>query len=103
MAEINNPQLTSFCNERLRPFADRVAALDAEIPAILSTYIARSLETLITKTPADLIADGSDVDGRTRVIGDDVFKIIAFMNDFKAILDKLGARDIVFKWQVHGV
>jgi hypothetical protein len=72
MAEINDPQLTEFCNADLRQIADVMVRLDSRTFDANATYVARNLGTVIdTGGSSNLITDGSATDGRTRVAGGD--------------------------------
>lgn len=103
MAEHTNPQLVEFANSDLRGLADKLAALDALLAPIVATYNARNLGTIINDGGAgELIADGSQSDGRTRVVGGDVFNLITLIQDLQTFITS-GRRDVIFKWQVHGV
>ena len=70
MAEITNPQIIVFANERARTMADRVVSLSAAIDAWLSDWTAQGMSAAITAAGvAENIADGSEYDGRQRVTG----------------------------------
>ena len=103
MAEIADPQLTSFANEYLRPLADAMAKLDLDLTPTVEVYNSRNLGTIINDAGAgNLIDDGSAVDGRTRVTGGDVYNLITLINDFQAFITS-GRRDVIYRWQVHSV
>lgn len=100
---IDNAQLTNFANEDCRPLADLLAKLDAALAPFVATYNARDLGTIINDAGAgELIVDGSESDGRTRVAGGDVFNLISLVNDLQTFITS-GRRDVIFKWQVNGV
>ena len=66
MADITNPQAVAFCNNKARVFADSLLQAIQTARAFENDYAAQSGDTLFPAT-ADLIADGSEVDGRPRV------------------------------------
>lgn len=66
MPDITNPQAVKFCNEKVRVLADSLLQAIATARQFDSDYGAISGDTLFPNT-SDLIADGSDVDGRSRV------------------------------------
>jgi hypothetical protein len=102
MAEIENPQLTAFCNSSLRVIADKLAAVDLVLAGIKEEYEAKLLGTIINDAGStNLIADGSATDGRTRVSGGDVFNLITLLTDLQAFVTE-GRRDVIAKWQVNG-
>jgi hypothetical protein len=103
MAEINNPQLTSFCNNTLRPCADRFAILDSVMDAFIADFTAKGLSTIITVGGiTNLITDGSETDGRTRLAGTDVNNMITFLQDFNSFMTT-ARRNAVLKCQVNGI
>lgn len=103
MANLSNPQLVHFCNEDVRQLADRLAALDAALTPFLETYNARDLGTIIEAGGAgNLIDDGSEQDGRTRVVGGDVYNFVTLVQDLQTFMTT-GRRDVIYRWQVNGV
>jgi hypothetical protein len=104
MPEIDSPQLRSFCNEVLRPVADALAELDQRAPGIVAEYNQKLLGTVINAGGStNLITDGSETDGRTRVAGGDVYNLITLVEAFRAFIDASGRRDVLAKWQVNGL
>jgi hypothetical protein len=104
MPELDNPQLRTFCNEVLRPAADAMARLDLIAPGIAAEYNQKLLGTVIDSGgSSNLVADGSAVDGRTRVAGGDVYNLITLIAAFRTFIDASGRRDVLAKWQVNGL
>lgn len=66
MPDNANPQAVKFCNEKARVFADSLLSAIETARQFDALYGAQSGDTLFPNT-ADLMADGSDVDGRPRV------------------------------------
>lgn len=104
MAEINNVQLTKFCNERLRTLGDMFAALAfTKVPAAIAQYNSEDLGTIINNLgSSNLITDGSEVDGRPRCTGGDVFNLVTLLQDFDTFMTQ-GRKDVLMKWNVNGV
>ena len=105
MPEITNPQVVDFCNNTIRPMADLLARVDALLPGMIATYNARDLGTVINNAGAgNLIADGSEKDGRTRRTGGDVYQFINVLTKMKAaFLDDDNIRETIVGWQVNGL
>ena len=102
MAEIDNPQLRDFCNGSLRVIADKLATIDADLSGIQEEYNAKNLGTVIDAAGStNLIADGSETDGRTRVAGGDVYNFVTLLSDLQTFITE-GRRDVIAKWQVNG-
>ena len=68
MSEINDPQAVKFCNERLRVAADAAIQAYRTLKQLKAEWEANNLGALIPPTD-DLIADGSQIDGRPRLSG----------------------------------
>lgn len=103
MAELSDPQLVDFCNATLRPLADRLQSLATLLPLAEAVYNARNLGTIINDGGAgNLIADGSDSDGRTRRVGGDVYNLITLVQDLQTFLTQ-GRKDVIAGWQVNGL
>lgn len=101
MAEIDNPQLRSFCNDSLRRVSNQLADIDQKLTGIIAEYNAKGLGTIINDGgSSNLIADGSASDGRTRVAGGDVYNLITLLTDLQTFVTQ-GRRDVLAKWQVN--
>lgn len=66
MPDITNPQAVLFANAKARVLADSLLAAIQTAREFDAQYTAQSGDTLFPNT-ADLIADGSETDGRQRV------------------------------------
>lgn len=100
--EIANGQLTDFTNGYMRPLCDKLAAMNATLATVVSTYNARDLGTIINDAGAsNLITDGSVTDGRTRITGGDVFNTVTLIQDLQTFLTS-GRKDVIAKCQVNG-
>ncbi|MEO0250156.1 MAG: hypothetical protein ABIN58_11655, partial [candidate division WOR-3 bacterium] len=66
MPDITNAQIVRFANERARVFADALEEAYLTAKRLQDEY--NALGVTIPDT-ADLVADGSDVDGRKRITG----------------------------------
>lgn len=104
MAEIANPQLKKFCNERLRTLGDSLASLAfTKVPAAVAQYNAEDLGTIINNAgSSNLITDDSEGDGRPRCTGGDVFNMVTLLQDLNTFMTQ-GRKDVLMKWQVNGV
>jgi hypothetical protein len=83
MPEINNPQVVLFANERVRTIADSLYSAYFRSKSILEDYASGQIGSLIDSAGAsELVADGSDSDGRTRITGGDIYNIITALEQF---------------------
>lgn len=84
---ITNPQAVVFSNEKIRPIADRYAQLYWLSKIVLREWTSNSLASIIPNS-AEVIADGSDADGRGQITGAMVNGLIAnltlLVNDLEA-------------------
>lgn len=107
MAEITNPQVVRFANEKARPMADRLYSAWVEAQSVLQEYTSTNIGSLINDAGSgNLIADGSETDGRTRLTGGDIFNLITALTAYVAYVEN-GAvatadrRDVITKPHVN--
>ena len=102
MAENTNAQVVEWANADARQIADAMVRLIARTAAAKATYLARDLATPIEAAGAgNLITDGSQTDGRTRVSGGDIYNLVTLFTDFQTFMTQ-GRRDVLDKWKVNG-
>jgi len=73
-----NPQAIAICNQKVRPFADRLGQLYNLAKALQAEAQAESWTSLFP-VDANTISDGSDVDGRTVITNSDVSSFITMV------------------------
>ena len=86
MADITNPQAVRFCNERVRPAADRFAQLYWWAKAVAAEWAAQGIGALIPDGASEVI-DGARFDGRAVITGADVNTLAARVSEFIALLE----------------
>jgi hypothetical protein len=84
---IDDPQAVKFCNEKIRPAADRYAQLYWTAKILIAEWNAAGLGTLIPNT-ADVVVDGSATDGRSPITG---VMVNAFKNNLQLLVTDLEA------------
>ena len=107
---IDNAVLLSFCNESVRPVADRLGGLLPLPVAVLDAAVGKGLCEVLGTTPTDLTraqswtdADytalgapqpitGSDSGGRTLLTNHDVIGVLRVLAAVKAMIDANPAR-----------
>jgi hypothetical protein len=88
MADITDPQIVRWSNERARVLADRLEQAEAAINAYLADWTAQGVSALITAAGAtNAIADGSETDGRQRVTGTKLVNMRAALLQLQTALD----------------
>lgn len=79
-----SPQLKAFSNEKARPLADTLYAMYFELVSFQDEYNSKNIGTEINNLGAgNTVDDGSDVDGRTRITGGDLFLLKTIVDDLK--------------------
>lgn len=76
MADITNPQAIRFVNEQVRPLCERLRALKAEFDALAPIWYG-GINTVITNSTQDAIADGREAEGVSRLTGADIHGAVA--------------------------
>lgn len=83
MPEITNPQVVTFANTRIRPIADKLYSTYYHAKSVLGDYNVGDIGSKIDSAGAgNLISDGSEIDGRTRISGGDIYNIITALQEF---------------------
>lgn len=93
MADITNPEAIAFCNEKIRPAADRLAQTYYFAKAVAQEWTANNLGDLIPVS-ADPIIDGSATDGRHPITANDVNVMIGILNEYIAAMEASGNQDL---------
>lgn len=95
MADIVDPKVISFCNNFVRPHAERMRALDAQGDAALVTWFSQ----IAAACPNDAspIADGRENEGVSRLTGADVSSFITQVAAYQTALNESGVADVVSK------
>ena len=82
MPENSNPQVVKFSNEQIRTVADDLYQLYWKAKSVVQNYTSDGIGALVTTAgDAELIADGSVSDGRTRITGNDLKNLITALSE----------------------
>jgi hypothetical protein len=97
-----NPQAVRWSNDKLRPLADRFGQLYNQCKSLQAEFVADGAAALFPAT-ADLVADGSDIDGRTPVTNQDINTLIGVVSSFITYMEQTGNanRNAVLKIAVN--
>lgn len=99
---LDNAQLKEFCNDELRQIADLQTWLNIRIAAAVAEYYARNLGGIIDSGGAgNSVLDGSLTDGRTIVVGGDVYNFVTLLEAHQVFMTQ-ERRDVLAKWNVNG-
>ena len=95
MADIVNTEAIRFCNECIRPTAEKMRALHATISSALVTWYA-GIDTVMTNDTS-AVADGREAEGVSRLTGADVNSFVSQMAAYKTALELTGVPDVISK------
>ena len=95
MADITDAEAIRFVNEVIRPTAEKMRGLKAEIDAATVAWFA-GLNSAITNT-ADLLDDGREAEGVSRLTGADVVNLITQMMAYQTQLNAGGVASVISK------
>ncbi len=88
MADITNPQVVKWSNERARTISDSLALLYAKIVAYQNDYSAQGIATAMNSAAAvDIVLDGSANDGRAPVTKNQLVVLNNCITQIKTALD----------------
>jgi hypothetical protein len=86
MPLITHPQAIRFANEEVRAIADKYAQLYYALDAFLNEWNSQGIGALIPNT-ADILEDGSAVDGRAVITGAKVNGLVNNLTTLRADLE----------------
>lgn len=87
MAELSNPQIVRFANERVRTMADEIVRFSRHVDEWLADYAAQGIAPqLVAAGLGSVIADGSETDGRQRIDGLKVANLRAALQQLQAAI-----------------
>jgi hypothetical protein len=87
MPDITDPQVVVWANERARTIADAIVAFEAKLGGWVADYAAQSIASQISAAgAAEIIADGSDTDGRARITGTQILNLNAAINQVRTAI-----------------
>jgi hypothetical protein len=90
MAEITDPQVVAFANQETRPMSDALYLAYRRAQNFVENYIHGGMGNLIDAGgTANLVADGSETDGRTRITGQDIINLVQAAQEFMAYVENL--------------
>ena len=93
--DIIDEEAIRFVNEVIRPTAEKMRGLDAEIDAALVTWFA-GINAKIAND-ASPILDGREDDGVSRLLGSDVVNMVTQMSVYQTALNQSGVANVVSK------
>jgi hypothetical protein len=105
MANITEPDVTTYVNQVVRPMADRMVGLKLALDAELATWNAHVGPLLVSlgAQAADPIHDGSELDGRTTITYNDLLLFVTQMTNLQTSWNGVGVFDVINKPRVNTI
>lgn len=101
MADITNPQVVKFCNEKVRTAADLIEKTRRTCEQLLVDLV--GVETLVqAAADKDQIDDGSKTDGRKVIAKENIAQLKFVVEQLVACLNTDDRAQIVARWSVNG-
>jgi hypothetical protein len=101
VADIVDPTVVAWCNDVVRPVADRMVGLNATIDIEASRWFATISPLLAGNADGDTVIDGSAADGRTTLTKADIVNFVTQMLAYQTQLNGGGVFDVVNKPAVN--
>lgn len=82
---ITDPEVIKYVNEQIRPLAEAVRALDAQMDAADETF--RRLNGQIPNDNGEMLEDGRENEGVSRLSGRDIRDFVTVVRSLQAVLN----------------
>jgi len=96
MPEITDAEAIRFVNEKIRPMAEKLRALDALIDDLRTSWFGGGLSAHFA-TGADTVADGREAEGVSRLTAQDVTNLMTQAGTIATQFDGGGVMDVITK------
>jgi len=94
---ITNQLVIVYNNESIRPLAEKMRSLDAEIDAALVTYNIQISAAISGNVDGDIIEDGREGDGVSRMTKSDLTNFVTQLQAYQTQLNLAGVADVISK------
>lgn len=96
MADITSAEAIRYVNEVIRPTAETLRALKAEIDAATVTWFG-GLNAVIGSSSGDTLQDGREAEGVSRLTGADITNLVVQMLAYQTACNAGGVADVISK------
>jgi hypothetical protein len=93
---ITNPQAVTFTNQQVRPLAEELRAIKARIDSLMVDWFG-GMNAIIPNDNNELLEDGREAQGVSRLDGDDIVGFITVAQAVQATLNTAGYTDRIAK------
>lgn len=97
---ITDAEAIRFVNERIRPAAEKIRNLRAEMADHKAVWF-QGISTVVPNSAAQVLEDGREAEGVSRLTGADVNNMVTRMDALLTVLDAPNAMDVVHKTAVR--
>jgi hypothetical protein len=87
---MNQPDVTKFLNESLRPFAEKLRAMNFELSALRYAYatgVGPIIDAAVAVDPDEMIDDGRAAEGVNQLSVGQVAALMGMITELKALVD----------------
>lgn len=92
---MSDPVVVKFCNEVARPLSDRRCQLYVMARAAVVQWKSKGVADLVAADVKSVVADGSVLDGRTPLTGEDVQVVMAAVSAWVDAMDANGQAELL--------
>jgi len=93
---ITDERAIKFSNEQIRPMAEKIRDLKFELESMLTDWNG-GINVLFPVDPDDMLEDGREANGDSRLSGNDVVGIVVQASTIFNQLDGVGVMDVIQK------
>ena len=93
---ITNTEVILYANDTVRPMAEKLRALKYEIDAAMTKYNS-GIGAVCVADMAGLVQDGREIEGVSRLTGNDIVGLVAQMAALQTQLAGVGVMDVIVK------
>lgn len=97
---ITNAGAIRFVNERIRPVAEKIRDLRAEMTDHKAVWF-QGISAVVPNSMAETLEDGREAEGVSRLTGADINNMVTRMDELLTVLDAPNAMDVVNKTVVR--
>lgn len=94
---ITNPEDIRYCNETVRPLAEHVRSLKANIDSAMSRWHAGGVGARFVAALGETVEDGRESEGVSRLTGNDVVGLVVQLEAIQTLLNQSGVPAVVAK------
>ena len=91
----DDPRAVSYVNENLRPLCEKLRAIQAELQTSLAKYVVEIAPITAAADPADILADGREDEGVSRLSAGDVALVMGLAQALSDLVEDTANQNAV--------